>query len=272
MCLAIFALLSSVAGAQTSTHQRLGVEREVGFELSPSFNLGLSQDTEGRELSLEPTLGLELRIAKSFSISLDLPGLAMLPLERSPSLPARAAVGDPSIALGYSFRSGDWRLSGEAFYRHPFGVFSPYEVAMKSLRSGSGYRSLGVSLAATRFLDPLVLGARLTGSSGLPRPERFGESFRPLDLGLALFATEALNDAVALSAALDMGLDLPRVLNGVPSAQGRSFELSASAGIALSLGDSDLRLSLAFPLSDRSLPARTSFAFAHSFRSRASTD
>jgi hypothetical protein len=172
----------------------------------------------------------------------------------------------PSPALAYTSRVGDWRLAAELSYSHPLGIWNDYEAAEKPIRSSDGYRSIGSAIAATRFLDPLALGLRLSARTGLPRPERVGSSAWPIDAGLSLYATEALNDSVAVNAPIDHGLSIPSDFEWTRYAADIVYSLSASVGAVLSIGDTSLRASLAKTLSGAGEPGRFALAASHGIK------
>ena len=206
-----FAFLAYPLLAQTSSHQRIGVERKTILEVSPSLSAELYKEPGYDEsaLSGQASLGLGLLIMRTLSLEIDLPYSGRLFTSRDAYPRFVAALGDVSASIGASFRLADWRMSLDASYVHPSGLYSYYEAAEKRIQSGSGYRSLGASLSALRYLDPLAIGFRLRGETRLDRQDRFGTSSLPAALSLGLFATEALNGQVALNASLTHSLTVP---------------------------------------------------------------
>ena len=258
-------ILTMHAGAQVSSHQRLGVESKdiadvnvgVDLSLSPAFNGGY------QGLELDPTATLDIVVQRSFSLSLSLPVSGWLDLDGRG--PAVAALGDPGVALGYSLRAGDWRLGVSGSYQHPLGIWNYYEVEERHIASSSGFRILGLDLSATRYLDPLIAGVRLSARSDLERRGQFATSSRPLRIILGLSATEALNEIVALSVSLSNEADSPWLVNGQPQFGGWGYSLSGSAGLVFSSDIFSFRIGISKTLSESgSLPrfeASASYTF-----------
>lgn len=264
--LSLVMCLQAIPGlaAQTSGHQRVAVERDDRLELD--FSLGLAvQEAGDLGMRLSPSLEAGLLLARRLRLELSLPVELILPLAHDSLPPARAAMGDPSISLSWSFRLRDWRLDAGLGYRHPLGVWNGYEAMMKSIVAGSGYPRVGGSLAAVRYLDPLALGLRLAAGSGLPRPEREGRSSRPLDLELALFATEAVNDRVALNLSLAGGLTAPVLLDGEPRSEW-DWSLGADASLLISWETTTLRIGLGRDLVDPAAATPLSVSLGHTLR------
>ena len=177
-----------------------------------------------------------------------------------------AAFGDPSLAIGYSLRAGDWRLGCSASYQYPLGIWSYYEIAERHIASGSGYPTLGLDFSATRYLDPLVAGMRFTARTGLERRGQFGKSSRPLLLNLGFSAVEALNEVVSLSVSLSSEVDSPRLVDGHMENGGWQYSMSSSAFLVF-LGETfSFRIGLAKTLSDISALPRLEASASYSFR------
>lgn len=211
--------MCAAATAETSAHQRIGVERKTVVELSPSISAELYREEGYGEgaLSARASAGLGILVLRKLSFAFDMPFSGRLFTGRDSSPRFVYAPGDATASIGAGFRLADYRLALDASYSHPFGVYSYYESIEKRIASGSGYRTIAASIAATRFLDPLALGFRVRAETQLERPERFGSSSRLAAFSLGLFATEALNGEVALTASLAQGLGLPFLANGIPS-------------------------------------------------------
>lgn len=252
--LAAALMLAAAEGihAETSAHERLGVERDAALELDAglAFELYPSLLDEGEALGLDARLSLELLAARSFGIAIELPATAALALETDASRRCGAAQGDPRLAVSYSFRRGPCRYAAELSYRHPLGLFREVEVAERGLATGWGHPTLGLSLSLARFMDPLVLTLSLRAKTGFPREESYGSSWRPLDLGFDAGFTEALNDRAALSFGLAAGAAAPRLSEGAPDAPGWTYALAATASLAISSGDTRLSVGAARSLVD----------------------
>ena len=261
----LFAIGFAGIAAQTSSHQRVGVERksvvditvDSGFELFPLANgayLGVEAD---------PYLTLDLLVLRSLDLSLALPASAWLDTDLLAPRRVVSAFGDPSVGIGYSLRIGDWRFGSSAIWIYPMGVWNYYESQELHLSSGSGYQTIGLDVSATRFIDPLIADLKLSARSNLPRAERFGESARPLTLTATASATEALNQNVGLIASLSNEIDSPIV--GVAGVDGGAwlYSLSGSAALAFSSDILTLRVGLSKTLSNASSPPRLDVSIAY---------
>ena len=256
--------------AQTTTHQRLGVEAEDLFELSVGATTEmLRSDTRGSAgVELDPSVSIDFLFRQRFGLSIEAPASLWLALARDAVPRVVGAIGDPSIVTSYTFRLSDWRLGVELSYSHPFGLWNPYQTAEKRIASGSGYRKLGAVISAIRYLDPLVAGIRVGADTCFPRVERSGTSTRPLILTMNLFATEALNGTVALSGSLGQKLFWPLLLNGVSSESGMNWSLSGSVSLIFSERERTLRLGISKLLSDYTSPVTFSMGVSYTFKKK----
>ena len=238
--------------AETSAHERLGVERDAALELDAglAFELYPSLLDEREALGLDARLSLELLAARSFGIAFELPATASLAMETAASRRCGAAQGDPRLAASYSTRRGANRYTAELSYRHPLGLFRDEEVAERGIATGTGYPTIGLALSLARFMDPLVLSLSFRTRTGLSREENYGSSCRPLDLGLDAGFTEALNDRAALSFGIAAGAAAPRLSKGAPDAPAWIYDLAATASLALYSGDTRLSIGASRSLTD----------------------
>jgi len=268
MLLLAVAFVAHPLGAQTSTHQRIGVEQKTILEISPSLNAEIYRVPSYDEsaLSGRASLRLGLLILSTLSVDVELPFSGRLFTQRDAYPRFVGALGDVSASIGTSFRLADWRLSLDASYSHPSGLFSYYEVTEKLIVSGSGYRSLGASFSAMRYLDPLAIGFRLRGETRLERYDRFGSSSLPAAYSLGLFVTESLNGEVALNASLTHGVAMPYLVNGIPDELGYSYSFSGSIGLVLSGSNASLSISVSKRLSEPAAPSAFSLSFSPTFR------
>jgi hypothetical protein len=257
--MAAVALLSAIgapAFAQTTAHQRVGVEAKDSLEATVGTTLEVfrSDTAKTNGVEIDPTISLDLFFRRRFGLSFEVPALVWIATGREAVPRAVGAVGDPEVTASYTFRLSDWRLSAALSYTHPLGIWNYYEARERQIASGSGYPKLGALFSAVRYLDPIVAGTSLRGETCFARPERSGTSTRPLILTANLFATEALNDVVALSASLSPKLSWPRYLNGVPDESGIIYSLTRSASLVFSEKDHTLRVGVSKLLSDYSSP------------------
>jgi len=258
----IFFLLGSRGSAQTTEHQRTGVQGHENWR----FMAGISVDLidvggmEGGEegsLEIDPSVSFEVLYKQRLALSVELPIIARLALgnhDSSSSPVSAVALGDPSIAISFAFRASDWRLGAELSYTHPSGIWNDYEARERRIASGSGYRKLGAAISALRYMDPLVAGLVLSVERSFDRKEYHGSGSRPCVLAASLFATEALNAVVAISGGFSQRLAWPRQLNGLAVDDGLSFSLSGKLSILFSEGGGTTSFALSRLLSEFSSP------------------
>ena len=226
LALAIFAARLS---GQPSGHERLGIISlpPVEISLESSARVAFPESADGF-LWVWPAACLDIAIGGSFHAAIDLPFAARLDLAADAKKRAVAALGDLGLSAGASLRSGKWLLAAEFSYAHPTGIWRSGQAAAVGIRSGGGYRTFGAGLSAVRHSDPLMLGVSLAAEAALPRRERFGRVAGPLSASLRLFATEALNGSIALSAGLSSSLECMRIPGGQAAALSASFAGSIS--------------------------------------------
>ena len=255
-------LLGSQGGAQTAEHQRTGVESTDSWLFIAGMSIDLidaiePDSGEAAALEIDPSFTLEALYNQRFGLSVELPIIARLALgsSDSPVSPGSVAVfGDPSMALSCTFRINDWRLGAELSYTHPSGIWNDYEARERKIASGSGYRKLGATLSAVRYMDPLVAGFAISAESLFDRKEKYGSIMKPLVLTASIFATEALNNIVAISSGLSERLAWPRCDNGLPGGEGFSHSLSGKLSIIFSEGAKTLSFGLSKLLSEVASP------------------
>ena len=274
LTVATVVLLSAITApvrAQTAAHQRVGVETKDSFEVTigTSLEISRSDTTKTKGVEIDPTISIDLLFGRRFGLSFDVPGVVWIATGREAVPRAAGALGDPEVMASYTFRLADWRLSAGLAYAHPLGIWNYYEAMEKQIVSGSGYPKLGLSLSAIRYLDPLVAGVSLRADTCFARTERSGDtSTKPLILTANAFATEALNDVVALSVGLSPKLSWPRYLNGVPDESGITYSLTGSAFFVFSERNRTLRVGVSKFLSDYTSPVAFDFGFAYTFRKK----
>jgi len=270
---AVVVFLSAISvpvPAQATAHQRVGVEAKDSVEVSVGTMVEIfrSDTTKTSAVEIDTTMSLDLLFRRRFGLSFEVPALVWIATEREAVPRAVCAVGDPEVTVSYTFRLSDWRMSAALSYTHPLGIWNSYEARERQIVSGSGYPKLGASFSAVRYLDPIVAGLSLRGETCFARPERSGTSTKPLILTANLFATEALNDVVALSASLAPKLSWPRFLNGVPDESGITYSLTGSTSLVFSEKDHTLRIGVSKLLSDYSSPVVLYLGFSHTFRKK----
>ncbi|MFA5853222.1 MAG: hypothetical protein WC820_10995 [Spirochaetales bacterium] len=256
----LFALRSE---AQTASHQRIGVGGAEDFIFTAGVSVEiLDAEFNGSSLEMDPSFSLEFLYKQHFGLSVEAPAVMRLDLNRETLPNVVAALGDPSIAAAYTFRAGDWRLSAELSYTHPWGIWDSREAEAKRVISGSGYRKLGASFSAIRYFDPLVAGISIGADICVDREERFGIGSKPLLLTGGLFATEILNDIVALSAAVSQRLAWPHIVDGVPDEPSLAYSLSGNISLSFDENGRTLSIAVAKLLNETSAPIVFSMGFS----------
>ena len=229
--LTFLALALCVAGlpGQPSGHERLGIVSlpPVEISLESSARIAFPESAAG-SLWIWPAACFDIAIGGSFHAAVDLPFAARLDLDADAKKRVVAALGDLGLSAGASLRTGKWLLAAEFSYAHPTGIWQSGQAEAAGIRSGGGYRTFGASLSAVRHSDPLMLGVSLAAEAALPRRERFGDATGPLSASLRIFATEALNGSIALSAGLSGGFEYLQIHDSQAAAASASFAGSGS--------------------------------------------
>ncbi len=262
LCLAFLSILALRAEAQSSEHQRTGVQGDEDW----LFITGISVDLIGSgSLEFDPSLALEMLYKQRFGLSIELPIVARFDLRDRLPLASRdfaAALGDPSFVLSASFRAKDWRLGVELSYTHPLGIWNKYESDEKRIVSGSGYRKFGASLSAVRYLDPLIAGFAASAETFFDRKELDASSSIPLALTASFFATEALNSIAAVSCGVSQRLVWPRRLDGFFLGDDVAYSLSGRVSIMFSEGRATTSFGLSKLLSETVSPIVVTFGYS----------
>lgn len=251
-------------GAQAAEHQRIGVAESANLILMAGISIeaiGIESD-EGTALEIDPSFKFEALYGKRLGLSFEVPITIVLPLDGRTTARMVAAMGDPSMVISYTIRVDGWRLGADLAYSHPLGVWSPHEAEGKRVISGSGYRKISFSLSSVRYMDPIIAGFALSADSYFDRREQYGSGSRPLVLTASLFATEALNNVVALSSGLSQRLAWPRLLNGSPAEAGLSYSLSGKLSLDFTEGGRTISVGISKSFSEVLSPIVFSAGFS----------
>ena len=255
LCFSILLIIGLHPEAQTTEHQRTGVESDENWLLMVGMSIDMI-DVDSA-LEIDTSFTFEALYRQRFGLSIDLPMAARLALDSSDSIASSgsaAALGDPSLSFSCTFRASDWRLGTELSYTHPSGIWNYYEARERKIASGSGYRKLGAAFSAVRYMDPLVAGFAMNAESLFDRKEQYGSGSSPLVLTASIFATEALNSIVAISGGLSQRMAWPPRVNGLPVAEGLSHSLSGKLSIIFSEGRDMMSIGLSKLLSEAASP------------------
>lgn len=255
---------SNSSFAQSTTHQRLGIEQQDDLDLTLGFGLSVLHSDSDYYTGIEcnPLLTVDLLYQKHFGFSIEFPYVVWISLKRNAIPVAIGSVGDPRFAVSYSFRLADWRLGTELSYSHPLGIWNIYETKEKRIVSGIGYPKLGVSISAIRYLDPIIAGVRIREETCFARSEQIGKVTKPLILTFDLFTAEALNDVVALSISISNKLSWPRYINGSPSESGLVYSLFGNLSLIFSEASHGIKIGVSKLLSDNNSPATLDFSIS----------
>ena len=258
--LVLVTLLGFPLLAQTSEHQRVGVERKAHIILSPSFSLTVfdSSNEENTAITMIETAAIELTINNTWIVSASIPFNEIINMKMTEALKIPAAFGDPCFGLGRNFRFGDWKSSVDASWSIPLGIWNAHEAAEKHIQTGTGYHQFSSSFSGTRFIDPVALTIGGEVITTAPRKERFGYSREPLELSLPASLTYAANSKLAFSAALTPSLTWPTELEGKPVSTAIEKSLYGNISVTLSGEKNAYGIQLAKDLSNSQiLPSLT---------------
>lgn len=265
----ISTMVTMPAGAQTSEHQRIGVERLTDWELG--FELGSGMTREAYDsidyLFVESYASIDALVAKSWTASLYVPLSNQCAIGGDVQRTAMAGLGDIEVTAGWTGRLADTRVSASLHVSIPTGEWNPYAAAEGRLVPGSGRWSVGTAFSASRILDPVVLGAVFSYDVGLSRVERFATSWRPGDMTLSLSVTEVLNDLVGYTLKATQRASLPEVRDGAYDPDSFSYAASASIELWYSDGDVSTRFGLTKSVTSIESPARLYATLSYALRS-----
>ena len=274
----LFVLISSVPSisvfAQTSEHQRIGVERKTDWELG--FELGSGMTSEAYDsidyLFVDSYASVDMALAKRWTASLYAPLSSRFIIGDGVSRVATAGLGDLEVSAGWTGRVADTRVSASLRATAPTGQWSDYASAEGILAPGSGRWSVGTALSASVILDPVVLGAAFAYDVGLPRAERFATTWRPGDMSLSLSVTEVLNDKVGYTLKAMQSASLPERRDGAYSFDSFSYAASALLEFWYSDGDASARFGVSKSVTSPDSPARLYAALSYTLRSEKKDD
>ncbi|MFP4363587.1 MAG: hypothetical protein ACLFR1_06930 [Spirochaetia bacterium] len=238
--------ISAVLFAQTTEHQRIGVEEENRFELDLEADTDLvySEFSQYPRYNLGQSFSVTFQYNSTWFLGCTFPLEFQLVSSREARVPLLWAFGDPSISLGWSERFGDTRMSLSGRARFPLSEWNHYAEAEGYLVPGSGRFFLGISAGVSRILDPVLIRGDLAYDIGLPRKERFGTSWVPGIIALAASVTEVLNDSIGYTISLRQGITFPSVTNGNWKIDDLSY--TATAGLQVFWALEDSRFTLGF--------------------------
>jgi len=265
---AVLLFVLSGAGAQTTDHQRIGVERMTVWEASVEAGLSFRDTVFGATdlLSVDQYLAVDLLLDRTWSLGCSLPFAVELAVGDDAPVSAGSGIGDLGVTAGWTGRVADLRLSGSASLSCPTGAWG--NVPGGPLPAGSGRWSLGLGASASAILDPVVLGLGLSYELGLPRPGRYAPSWQPGIFGLGLSVTEVLNDAIGYTIRLSQSLMLPEVYAGFAEPGDSGYSTRASFELFHYGNDATVRIGFSKSLGADAGPGSVSVSYSCSFRSK----
>lgn len=265
--LALVCVMSSVA--QSSDHQRIGVERKNAWELGIEAGCGGRHESYGGiDYFLgDSYLSIDLLADRAWTASLYLPLSSRFIIGDGIQRTVAVAFGDFRLSAGWTGRIDDTRVSASLNVTLPTGQWSDYASAEGVLAPGSGRWSVGTALSASMILDPVVLGAAFIYDLGLPRAERYSTTWRPGDMSLSLSVTEVLNDRVGYSLKAVQSVSLPELSEGAYSLDSFSYGALASIEFWYSDGDAAARFGISKSVTIPEEPARLYAALSYALRS-----
>jgi len=249
--------LPAVLCAQTVEHQRTAAADRNDFLCTLSYSsVFYSITTDGiPSLELDSALGIDLRFRGKIGFSGCIPFIVLTRSRRYSGNESAIALGDPTISMTATGRTGAWQLSAQLGYSYPLGIWNPYQAKQFKLMSGNGYHRIEGSVSALRYMDPMTAGFSVGAEHCFGKSYRFGLGTIPLSVSLGFFATEALNGAAALSAGVYQRYSSAPEINGVPEESAGKYSLSASVSLLLYRNQRSLSIGLSKSLSDLSSPA-----------------
>jgi hypothetical protein len=213
--------------AQTSTHQRIGVEKTYAHELE-----GICAWTAQRDGASEAIGSLSADLGYSFRQTLDLRvsvPLLFSVIEETGVF--RYGLGDTVVSSGYLVRGADWTTRYEVGVGLPSGQASKYAIRNGELATGAGTFNLFASTSLSLLRDPAVLSLDLSAGTALPEATATGSRWRSGNLQCALSLQEALNENVSWSVAFVPALAFPEWHNGAWTSRAPEWK----AGLAFQL-------------------------------------
>jgi len=213
--------------AQTSAHQRIGVEKPRFHELETTLAWTL-QDASPTEESGSLNADFTYAYHDAFDLRLSVPLLFSLAQETGI---IRYGLGDLVVTAGLPGKHGDWSLRGEIGIGLPTGTADEYAVREGALASGSGTFSVYAASSLSLLRDPVVLSIDLSGGTAFPKEVAGGLLWQSGTAQCAFSMLEAVNENVSWSIALVPALVFPEWYNG----QWRSLAPDWTVGIAFQL-------------------------------------
>ena len=256
-------------GAQTSGHQRIGVERKTDWEFGFELGNGMTYEVYDSSdyFTVDSYASIDMVIVKSWTASFYAPLSANLVIGDDVWKAAMVGLGDIELSAGWTNRIADTRVSASLRTTVPTGEWNPYAAAEGVLTPGSGRWSVGMALSVSRIIDPVVLGAAFAWDVGLPRAERFSTTWRPGDMSFSLSVTEVLNDRVGYSLKALQSASLPELRNDGYSLDSFSYTASMSIELWYSDGDASARFGVSKSVTSSDAPARLYVALLYTLRS-----
>ncbi len=269
LLVSISSLAAISVNAQSSEHQRIGVERKTGWELG--FELGGGMKHKAYDavdyFFVDSYASIDALLSRKWTASLYIPLSCRLIIGQDVKKLFMTGLGDIELSAGWTGRIADTRVSASLRASAPTGQWSDYASAEGFLAPGYGRWTIGGALSASRILDPVVLGAAFSYDVGLPRADRFSTTWRPGDMSLSLSVTEVLNDAVGYTLKATQNAELPEISRGAYSMDSFAYAASASIELWYSDGDASARFGIAKSITDPYEPARLYAALAYTLRS-----
>ena len=233
---------------QASGHQRLGVEAKTYWEADIEWAVRLSPVgySDYSLPDLDSSLSFGFLLDGTWSASLSFP--FSLSSRSSYTAPVLLVPGDVSASIGWTAIRGDGRVRGSFNLTGPSAIWQGDQDVPGSRAGGSGRWTIGLTGGLSRIIDPLVLGALVSWSIGLPRAERWDTQWRPGDFSLVLSVTEAFNDHVSATAVLSQFVSVPEIawgtrLGKLPSGV---VDYDASAGVRLLVSGQSFSVGIGF--------------------------
>lgn len=259
--------IAIISWAQTSDHQRVGVEKKTNWDAGVETGVSISFDEgyEEKTLNANSFLSLDFSLERTWLIGLYIPlNIETVSYQESGTTTA-SGIGDLDLYLGYSGRVKDIRYNIIANIGFPTG--NPYYISDGPLVTGSGRWTLGLTASSSIIFDPVLLGLSLGYNMGLEKEERFGRSWDPGTFSMSIGITEVLNDSIGYSLRLQHSLSLPLIYEGYSDSYDYSYRIRGAIEVFYNKKYWSIRSGLSKNLNNWSEPVSFSVSCSFNFDS-----
>lgn len=210
---------TNIINASPSDHQRIATERSVPLQIRPSIAISFFDiDTKEHDtLFLREIVSVDIQYKNTWIFFMSIPFVQnpYLDMVKVGTMPS--AVGDLNLGSGYTFRKNNLQNELSVQWEFPTGLWYPYEIEKKHIKTGEGFHRITVSFNTTQFIDPLAIMLGVTMSSTLPRKEPYTVEQEPFSISIPLSCIFAINSVIAFQTQLIPEMNMPTISNGSPT-------------------------------------------------------